>query len=46
MVAYSKMRIVAVFEVRRYRCRQWKCTNHRVICVIVRYTKARLNIRK
>ena len=42
MVAYSKMRIVAVCGVRKYRRRQWKCTNHGVICVIARYTKARL----
>ena len=43
MVAYSKMRIVAVLEVRKYRCRQWKCTNHSVICDIARYTKTGLN---
>ena len=41
-MAYSKMRIVAVFEVRKYRRRQWKYTDHSVICMIARYTKARL----
>ena len=45
MVAYSRMRTVAILNVRRHRYRQWKCTNHSVICIIVsRDTKTRLNV--
>ena len=45
MVAYSRMRTVAILKVRELnRCRQWKRTDHGLICVIARHTKTRLNV--
>jgi len=43
MQVYSRMRIEAILEVRRHRCRQWKCTDHSVASVTDRYTKTGLN---
>ena len=38
------MRIATILDVREYKCTQWKCTNHGVMCVITRYAERWLEV--
>ena len=42
MQARSRIRIVTMLDVRKYRCIEQKYTDHGVMCVITRYRERRL----